>query len=72
MNQLMEWFEYEHLPIDLQPMSKKFHDLAAELDKMLPETAEKKAGLRKLLESKDCAVWAWKKALEVASGEQKG
>ncbi len=39
-------------------MSKPIGDLAREMDESLPDGAEKSAGLRKLLEAKDCAVRA--------------
>ena len=57
-NRMMRWFDYEHLPLDLQTMSSRFGVLAEILDNELPEGAEKTAGLRKLLEAKDCFVRA--------------
>ncbi|VDC28252.1 hypothetical protein [Pseudogemmobacter humi] len=58
MNRLLKWFEYGHLPPDLQAVSRPVGELAQELDRLLPEGAEKTAGLRKLLEAKDCLVRA--------------
>ncbi len=58
MNRMMRWFEYGHLPESLQKISAPIGKLAAELDAALPEGAEKTAGLRKLLEAKDCFVRA--------------
>lgn len=55
---LLQFFEYAHLPPHLQEVSKPFHDLAHSLDKTLPNNPEKTVMLRKLLESKDCAVRA--------------
>lgn len=55
---LVSFFSYEHLPEKLKSVSKPFHDLAFELLTMLPDSAELTAGLRKLLEAKDCAVRA--------------
>ena len=55
---LLRWFDYEHLPADLQEVSKEFHTLAGHLDRTLPHGAEKTVSLRKLLESKDAAVRA--------------
>lgn len=52
----MKFFDYEHLPEFLQHVSKPFHDLANTLNDALPDCAEKAAGLRKLLEAKDCFV----------------
>ena len=57
-NQIMKFFEYSHLPTHLQEVSKPIGDLAMELDNSLPDGAEKSAGLRKLLEAKDCFVRA--------------
>ena len=57
-NRMLRWFEYGHLPEDLQAVSKPAGDLAVEMDTWLPEGAEKTAGLRKLLEAKDCFVRA--------------
>lgn len=54
----MQHFDYEHLPPYLQGYSKPFHDLAHELVRTLPQCAELNAGLRKLLEAKDCIVRA--------------
>lgn len=55
---IMKYFEYSHLPSHLQDVSKPFSDLATYMDKILPDCAEKSAGLRKLLEAKDCMVRA--------------
>lgn len=55
---LMQFFAYAHLPAHLQDVSKPFCELAEKLASTLPDNAEKTAGLRKLLESKDCAVRA--------------
>lgn len=56
---ILRYFEYEHLPPYLQAVSRGFHDLAHDLvanpDVDGPELT---VGLRKLLESKDCAVRA--------------
>jgi hypothetical protein len=52
----MKFFSYDHLPEFLQKVSKPFHDLAHGLNDRLPDCAEKSAGLRKLLEAKDCFV----------------
>lgn len=57
-NRMLRYFEYAHLPEDLAKVSKGFYLLAAHLDEVLPEGPEKTAGLRKLLEAKDCMVRA--------------
>ena len=54
---IMKFFAYEHLPTHLQETSKPICDLATKMDE-LPDCAEKSAGLRKLLEAKDCFVRA--------------
>jgi hypothetical protein len=55
---IIKYFEYSHLPAHLQEVSKPICDMAKELDTALPGCAEKSAGLRKLLEAKDCFVRA--------------
>lgn len=57
-NQIMKYFEYAHLPPKLQEVSKPIGELAKQMDASLPDGAEKSAGLRKLLEAKDCLVRA--------------
>jgi hypothetical protein len=42
----------------LKEVSKPFAEMAHNLDSNLPDGAEKSAGLRKLLEAKDCFVRA--------------
>ncbi len=55
---LLKYFKYDHLPAHLQETSKPFCDLAQWMVDNLPSCAERTAGLRKLLEAKDCAVRA--------------
>ena len=57
-DRLMQFFKYEHLPEQLQEVSKPFCDLAERIDTELPRNAERTVALRKLLEAKDCAVRA--------------
>lgn len=57
-NPIMKFFAYDHLPPALQVISKPFGELAALMNNTLPDGAEKSAGLRKLLEAKDCFVRA--------------
>ena len=54
----MKYFDYEHLPEHLQEISKPIGELARKMNKTLPDGTEKQAGLRKLLEAKDCLVRA--------------
>jgi hypothetical protein len=55
---IMRYFEYEHLPDGLREVSQRCAELARWADQLLPDGAEKSAGLRKLLEAKDCLVRA--------------
>lgn len=55
---MLQFFKYEHLPEHLQVISKPFGELAEKMVEVLPRNPERTAGLRKLLESKDCAVRA--------------
>lgn len=55
---ILKFFGYKHLPANLQKVSEQFYTLADEMDASLPDCAEKSAGLRKLLEAKDCMVRA--------------
>ena len=55
-NRLLRWFDGRHLPKDLSVISRNFEILAEDIDAKFPESAEKTAGLRKLLEAKDCIV----------------
>lgn len=51
-------FEYKHLPEHLQEISRPFALLAGGMIDKLPDSPELTAGLRKLLEAKDCMVRA--------------
>jgi hypothetical protein len=55
---IMQYFTYGHLSKQLQSVSMPIAELAEQMDKELPDCAEKSAGLRKLLEAKDCFVRA--------------
>ncbi len=57
-NPILKYFAYKHLPEKLQAVSKPFYELAEHMAATLPSSAETSAGLRKLLEAKDCAVRA--------------
>lgn len=54
-HQILKFFEYDHLPEELKEFSRPFHELAHFLVLKL-DGPELDAGLRKLLESKDCCV----------------
>lgn len=57
-NPILKYFKYDHLPEHLQGISKATANLAFEMDRQLPDGAEKSTGLRKLIEAKDCFVRA--------------
>lgn len=57
-NPIMKYFEFTHLPLHLQAVSSPIGELAQQMDAELPDGPEKSAGLRKLLEAKDCFVRA--------------
>lgn len=54
----IKWFNYDHLPAKLQEVSKPISELAQQMEASLPDGLEKSAGMRKLLEAKDCFVRA--------------
>jgi hypothetical protein len=56
--QIARFFEYDHLPEQLQAVSKASYQLALSMVTALPDGPELTAGLRKLLEAKDCFVRA--------------
>jgi len=55
---MLQFFAYDHLPPNLQAVSRPFHELATEIVETLPSNPERTVALRKLLEAKDCAVRA--------------
>jgi len=55
---ILRYFEYTHLPQPLADVSRPIAEIARQYDHTLPDGAEKSAGLRKLLEAKDCFVRA--------------
>ncbi len=57
-DRMLQFFAYEHLPPNLQAVSKPFGDLARQMIETLPSNPERTVALRKLLEAKDCAVRA--------------
>ncbi len=58
MDYLVKFFDYYHLPPELQDASRGFKILASWIVENLPENPERTVALRKLLEAKDCAVRA--------------
>jgi hypothetical protein len=55
---VLKHFRFEHLPEHLKAVSSPCYALAVTLADALPEDPETTAGLRKLLEAKDCFVRA--------------
>lgn len=58
MNAIMKYFSWAHLPAHLQEVSAPIGELADKMETTIPDGPEKSAGLRKLLEAKDCFVRA--------------
>ena len=52
----LRWFEYQHLPPEMQVVSEQVYRLAEAMYEHLGAGPEKSAGMRKLLEAKDCFV----------------
>ncbi len=57
-DEILQFFHYAHLPPMLQSRSKPFCEMARSIVDTVPRCAERTAGLRKLLEAKDCIVRA--------------
>lgn len=56
--EIMQFFEFKHLPPNLQEVSVLFFNLAHNILEKIPRNPERTVALRKLLESKDAAVRA--------------
>lgn len=54
----IKYFDFTHLPPKLQRFSAPILTLAMFMESTLPDCAEKSAGMRKLLEAKDCFIRA--------------
>lgn len=54
----LKFFQFSHQPPHLQVISAPLCELAHLMDSSLPDCPEKSAGMRKLLEAKDCFVRA--------------
>jgi hypothetical protein len=55
---MLQFFAYGHLPERLARISRPFGEMAHAMCNELPRNPERTAGLRKLLEAKDCAIRA--------------
>lgn len=69
---IMRHFTFGHLPPHLAAVSMAVASVAKEIDDNLPDCAEKSAGLRKLLEAKDCFVRAAIEAHHPAQSQAAG
>lgn len=58
MTTTFKHFSFAHLPPHLQAISIPIAEVAQKMESDLPEGPEKEAGMRKLLEAKDCFVRA--------------
>lgn len=56
---IAQFFDYAHLPPELQEVSRPFAEQARRMIETLPRNPERTVALRKLLESKDAAVRAY-------------
>jgi hypothetical protein len=66
---ILRYFDHEHLPSPLREVSKACGDLAHEMVDHLPDGAELRTGLRKLLEAKDAFV---RSALDILAATTQG
>jgi hypothetical protein len=64
---ILAFFQFDHLPAPLKEVSAPLADIAWKMAAELPAGAELAAGLRKLLEAKDCLVRA--KLTDIAPGK---
>jgi hypothetical protein len=55
---MLRFFRWRHLPSHLQAFSRPFALLALHIVRTTPRCAERSAGLRHLMEAKDCVVRA--------------
>lgn len=55
---LAQWFDYEHLPPHLQDVSGECYALAETMLSEIPDSPQLAVGLQHLLEAKDCFVRA--------------
>ena len=64
-SELMRWFDSSHLPEYLKRIMEECAHLARYMDEHLSsQSSEKEAGMRKLMEAKDCFVRARVQARE--------
>lgn len=68
----LRYFDFAHLPPHLQAVSRPIGELAQLLEAQLPDGPEKSAGMRKLLEAKDCFVRCMLPAVPAQEFARKG
>lgn len=56
-----QWFHYEHLPVEIQGVSALCHDLAEDVIAAIPDDPQLTIGLQHLLIAKDAFVRAYAK-----------
>lgn len=61
---MMKWLSYEHLPPELQWVVMNYNELGHTICTNIPPSPERTVALRKLVESKDCAVRAIIESME--------
>jgi len=59
MNPIMRFFECDGQPMNVRHVADPIGRLAQMMHDMIPDGPEKSAGLRKLLEARDCFVRAY-------------
>lgn len=57
-NPIIKHFKFDHHPEKLQEIIRPIGELALAMDEKIKDSPEKTAGLRKLIEAKDCLVMA--------------
>lgn len=67
IQEVAQWFHYDHLPEELRPVSKACHDLAEEMINKLPDSRQLTMGLEALLMAKDSFVRGYLKASGVGT-----
>ena len=58
MRKTIDWFDYEQAPLQDQSVHLPMAEVAHRMNNTLPDGPEKAAGMRKLLEARDCFVRA--------------
>lgn len=56
VDDIMQYFTYEHLKPEMQEISKPFCELAKQMVSTLPRNPQRTIMLNKIMEAKDCAV----------------